>query len=69
MTYKINNVLNGITKAINTPSIDATDFVTRANDSSLLILEGTIESLYILDDSVFGFILLAIWLLQKKCGV
>ena len=45
MTYKINNVLNGITKAINTPSIDATDFVTRANDSSLLILEGTIESL------------------------
>ena len=56
MTYKINNVLNGITKAINTPSIDATDFVTRANDSSLLILEGTIESLYILNDSVFAVI-------------
>ncbi len=56
MTHKINNILNGITKAINTPSIDATDFVTRANDSSLLILEGTIESLYILNDSVFAVI-------------
>lgn len=56
MTHTINNILNGITKAINTTGIDATDFVTRANDSSLIILEGTVESLYVLNDSIFAVI-------------
>lgn len=53
---KVNNVLNSISKSIQDYNIDASDFVTRANDTSMVIQNGIIESLYIIGDGVFAVI-------------
>lgn len=52
---KINNTLKGGVSYVETP-LNSADFINRANDTSLIKQEGIIESLYIVNDSVFAII-------------
>lgn len=58
MTYnfKANHILNNISTNADNISINATDFVTRANDTTMLVQSGIIESLYVIDNGVFAII-------------
>ena len=50
MTYKINNVLNGITKAINTPSIE--NLISQYQNGELdSNLRGNSSQSYLVDDN------------------
>ena len=54
--FKINNLLNKVSDSFKEVSNNSSDFVSRANDASLSIQEGIIDSLFIVNDSVFAIV-------------
>lgn len=54
--FKANHILNNISTVPENYKLDATDFITRANDTTMLVQNGIIESLYVIDNGVFAII-------------
>ena len=58
MTYnlKINNILKGVSNYLQDAPNNSADFINRANDTSLEIQNGFIDSLFVVNDSVFAIV-------------
>ena len=54
-SFKLNNILKGGVSYVETP-LNSSEFINRANETTMLKQQGIIESLYVINDSVFAII-------------